>query len=185
MNLRYYNPEIHRASFILPEFARKVSVTNTIIFTVRVRHLIQQLRVFSPTLVKFLHQVSSVLALSHFYPYYFTLHRYWVKHEWHDEQNLYPWPDSLWQQKQHISCYTSFLGLHQEGKTFSGQFCSFQRVLIPSSASFQSYKLFVFICSGIFVMSWFLNGNHLCQHLVGKWGGKENIHTLLFGAMWF
>lgn len=111
--------------------------------------------------------------------------RYWVKHEWHDEQNLYPWPDSLWQQKQHISCYTSFLGLHQEGKTFSGQFCSFQRVLIPSSASFQSYKLFVFICSGIFVMSWFLNGNHLCQHLVGKWGGKENIHTLLFGAMWF
>ena len=24
MSLRYYNPEIHKASFILPEFARKV-----------------------------------------------------------------------------------------------------------------------------------------------------------------
>ncbi len=24
MNLKYYNPEIHRAAFILPEFARKV-----------------------------------------------------------------------------------------------------------------------------------------------------------------
>lgn len=26
MNLKYYNPEIHKASFILPEFARKVNV---------------------------------------------------------------------------------------------------------------------------------------------------------------
>lgn len=24
MNLKYYNPEIHKASFVLPEFARKV-----------------------------------------------------------------------------------------------------------------------------------------------------------------
>lgn len=26
MNLKYYNPEIHKASFILPEFARKVNI---------------------------------------------------------------------------------------------------------------------------------------------------------------
>lgn len=25
MTLKYYNPEIHKASFVLPEFARKVS----------------------------------------------------------------------------------------------------------------------------------------------------------------
>uniref|UniRef100_A0A3Q1HIF8 Spermidine synthase n=1 Tax=Acanthochromis polyacanthus TaxID=80966 RepID=A0A3Q1HIF8_9TELE len=28
MNLKYYNPEIHKASFVLPEFARKVSCYN-------------------------------------------------------------------------------------------------------------------------------------------------------------
>lgn len=28
MNLKYYNPEIHKASFVLPEFARKVNVIN-------------------------------------------------------------------------------------------------------------------------------------------------------------
>ena len=27
MNLKYYNPEIHKASFVLPEFARKVCLT--------------------------------------------------------------------------------------------------------------------------------------------------------------
>lgn len=27
MNLKYYNPEIHKASFVLPEFARKVNKT--------------------------------------------------------------------------------------------------------------------------------------------------------------
>lgn len=27
MNLRYYNPEIHKASFVLPEFAKKVNVS--------------------------------------------------------------------------------------------------------------------------------------------------------------
>lgn len=26
MSLKYYNPEIHKASFVLPEFARKVTV---------------------------------------------------------------------------------------------------------------------------------------------------------------
>lgn len=26
MNLKYYNPEIHKASFVLPEFARKVNL---------------------------------------------------------------------------------------------------------------------------------------------------------------
>lgn len=28
MDLKYYNPEIHQAAFILPEFARKVNAAN-------------------------------------------------------------------------------------------------------------------------------------------------------------
>lgn len=31
MNLKYYNPEIHKASFILPEFARKVRLLEMVI----------------------------------------------------------------------------------------------------------------------------------------------------------
>lgn len=30
MDLKYYNPEIHKASFVLPEFARKVNCVKII-----------------------------------------------------------------------------------------------------------------------------------------------------------
>lgn len=35
MNLKYYNPEIHKASFVLPEFAKKVNVV-TITFILHI-----------------------------------------------------------------------------------------------------------------------------------------------------
>lgn len=40
MDLKYYNPEIHRASFILPEFARKV------LYSSRLEHKSQLFNVF-------------------------------------------------------------------------------------------------------------------------------------------
>lgn len=43
MNLKYYNPEIHKASFILPEFAKKVNVV-AIIYMINICNLFKKIK---------------------------------------------------------------------------------------------------------------------------------------------
>lgn len=66
MDLKYYNPEIHRASFILPEFAKKV----LLVFVVHV------LRIFS------------AFSLTCFVSFLFIIDRYSVRR---DQQKPFDW----------------------------------------------------------------------------------------------